>query len=282
MTVAGRAPAGVPPAGRGVIFRTGPSLHELGIRIVAACGDDNSLGGVQLHVGAVGVLGDNGRDRAIALAHELHARGFETDVEIVVLLGNLLHLQAHVHARIARSHAGIRRQARAVVEPEFGGDEIGQAGHAAGRGSLLHFRNQKAIGALVQHGLPKIGGLARAAYVGAGRLGTRAPVGAAIQLIEQQLGFDVQALLALCVHGAEALETGATAGHFLDADHIGALLGRLQTRHESADAGAYHYDVVVFGRRDAVGGNGLGLKGDGATGAGAGHLLDGNPGRLVR
>ena len=82
-------------------------------------------------------------------------------------------------------------------------------------------------------------------------------------------------------HFAETLEAGAAAGHLLDADDIGALLGRLETRHKAADAGTHDHDLMILGGRDLIGGDGVGHKGDGATRAGAGRLLHGNPGRLV-
>ena len=59
-------------------------------------------------VAAVGVLHDNTGD-AVALADKLHGRSGEAQLEIVVLLGHFLHFQAHVDARVAGAHAGIRR-----------------------------------------------------------------------------------------------------------------------------------------------------------------------------
>ena len=108
VTVAGRAPAGIPPAGGSVVLGTGPGLHELGVGIVAARGEDDALAGVDPAVAAIGVLHDNAGD-AVALADKLLGRSGEAQLEIVVLLGHFLHFQAHVDARVAGAHAGIRR-----------------------------------------------------------------------------------------------------------------------------------------------------------------------------
>lgn len=93
---------------------------------------------------------------------------------------------------------------------------------------------------------------------------------------------DLDTLLALRAHGAEALEAAAALGHLLDADDIGALLGALQGRHEAGDASTDHDDVAIFRGRNLVSGDLAILEAHWAARARAGGLLHGHPAGLAR
>ena len=269
VAVARGAPARVPPGGVGVVLGARPSLHHLGVAVVAARGKDDALGGGCLEV-AVGILGDDARDAARLVLRQLHGRRGETHVDVVIsALGNLLHLQAHVDARQAGAHAGALGKGGRFVETQLSVDELGEGRHAARGGVLLNLGDYKAVLALVEHFLPEVGGLAGAVAVGVRRLGAAAPVSGALNLVEEGGLVDLGALLALGACGAEALEAATALGHLLEKQHVGAHVGGLECGDEAADASAHDDDVEVLGACDLVVGNGAGLKGDGAARAGA-------------
>ena len=276
MTVARGAPARVPPGGAGVVLGARPGLHHLRVAVVAARGEDDALGSGCLEV-AVGVLGDDARDAARLVLRQLHGRRGEAHVDVVIsALGNLLHFQAHVDTRQARAHTGVLGKCRRVVEAQLSVDNRGEGGHAARGGTLFDLGDHKAVLTLVKHLLPEVGRLAGAVAVGVRRLGAAAPVGGALNLVEEGGLVDLGALLALGTGGAEALEAAATLGHLLKQQYVGAHVGCLERGDEAADASAHDDDVEVLGARDFAVGNGARLKSDGAARAGAG----GHAGRL--
>ena len=281
MPVARGAPTGVPPTRRGIILRTRPRFHELRVRIVAARGQDHAFSGVDLHV-LVAALGDDAAHASRTVAHQLHARRAEAQVEVVVGLRHLLHLEAHVDARIAGAHSGVGRQRGAVVEAQLRVDERGQRRHAAGGGSLLHLRDDEAVLSLVEFGLPEIGSLARTVDVGAYGFGAHAPVRAAVHLVQQRHLVDLGALLALRPHGAEALEAAAALRHLLDADDFRALFGCLEAGHEPGDTRAHHHDVAILGRSDVARDDVAVFEADRPARPRAGRLLHRHKRRLAR
>lgn len=147
---------------------------------------------------------------------------------------------------------------------------------------MLHLGNDKAVGALVEHGLPEIRGLAGAIHVGSNRFGAHAPVGGTVHLVNQVHLVDLGALLALGVDSAEALEAAATSGHLLHADDAGAFLGALKRRHETGDAGTNHHKIAILGGGQLVGGNLAILKAHRPARTGAGRLPYGHPGGVAR
>ena len=160
MAIARGAPCGVPPAGICVIFDARPSLHHLGVSVVAARGENDALARVGLEV-AVCVAGDNAGHAAVGPSCKLHCGRREAQVNgIVSGFSDILHFEADVHAGKARTNADIGRQGRRIVEAELGVDEGRGRREARGGRLLLNLGDHEAVGALVEHFLPEIGRLA--------------------------------------------------------------------------------------------------------------------------
>ena len=260
----------VPHAGFHQLEYARPSLHHFRVGIVAARGENDALARVGLEV-AVGVAGDNAGHAAVGPSCKLHCGRREAQVNGVVVsgFGDVLHFEANVHAGKTRTNAGIGRQSRRIVEAKLGINEGRRRREARGGRLLLNLGDHEAVGTLVEYFLPEIGRLTRTVGVDARGFRASAVVRRAVDFIEQRGLVDFGAFLALRVHGAEALEAGASASHLFKNKHVCAQVGSLQAGDKATNAGTNDNDVEVFGALNFVCGDFARFKGDWAAGAGA-------------
>ena len=242
MAVACGSPAGIPPHRGLVVFRAHPRLHHLRVRVVAARGQQHALGCVDAHV-SVAVLSDAADHTTAVFADELHGGHLIANLQVVVGFGNRAQLLAHVQAEQPRSADTLGH-----LEVDVAVDD----GETVVVRRLVELVQLPTRTTLVEHILPEIGYFARPVHVRFDGAGVDAPIRSTVDLIAQLSRIDINPLLLLELraHRAETLPRRASLGHLLQRDDLRALLGRLQTAHQPADAGADDENLALLGRAD--------------------------------